>query len=208
MWRSALVYRLTSFRERFPLTISHTIRPNDWHQVSLSLSLSFSVFAVRYSIRRKAFCIPTSSVDQKSSCKSRRAGRDELPSGEHAANSRTHTVTQEHTFACGTRTYVLIPRIPWPLSIERVFHVFFLLLSKRHLFHATLALERREGAARGIHLIDRFTASEDIPSPHYLWHVFSRAAFPPGPLCPGTCLCSKVNLSSMLGIARLTTRTA
>lgn len=141
---------------------------------SFSLFLSSPRGPIRHSKKSNAaFCIPTSSVDQKSSCKSRRAGRDELLSscGERAANSRTHTVAQEYTFACGTRTYVLIPRIPWPLSIERVFLVFFsfLLLSKRHLFHATLALERREGAARGIHLIDRFTASEaeGIPSPHY-----------------------------------------
>jgi len=184
----ALAYSIGSllFESASPLTISHTIRPNDWHRVSLSLSLPLFLFSL-FSFLFLSLSPHDTAFEEKqhrvlypgqlggpeielqvTTCRARRAS--EL--GNARRNSRTHT------FACGTRMYVLIPRIPWPLSIERVFHVFFLLLSKRYLFHATLTLERREGAARGIHLIDRFTASEDIPSPHYPWHVFSRAAFP------------------------------
>jgi len=55
----------------------------------LALSLSFFFFLFLRTIQHSkksntTFYIPVSSVDQKSSCKSRRAGRDELPSwGTH-----------------------------------------------------------------------------------------------------------------------------
>lgn len=92
---------------------------------SLSLFLSLFLFlcATRYGIRRKATPRSVSWLAQWTRNRAASHGvQSETSFRGLAGNSRTHTFAQEHTFACGT--YVLNPRTPWPLSIERVCFTF------------------------------------------------------------------------------------
>lgn len=172
--------------------------------IGMSLSPSFSR-SVRYGRKatRDSACIPAGSVDQKSSCKSRRAGRDELPSSRDA-DRQTYTYSHTNVRSSPKYTFPPSPRILSSSCFTFSFSSSRASLCERHPFHVALALldVLREEAALGIHLIDRFTAPEDIPSPHYPWHVFSPRWPTRGPVS------SEVNMSSVLEIDRLTARAA
>lgn len=137
-------YRRAPFRESAsPLTISHTIRPNDWHRASLSLSSRpDTAFEEKHAAAR--FCIPPArwtrnraashgeqgARGRKEKIKRKREGDGErgdgLPSSRRDGDHITHTRKR----GGGKHEHHLLPRHPTTLpSAPSVFHVFFLHVS-------------------------------------------------------------------------------
>lgn len=105
------------FEKTSPLTISHTIRPNDWHRVSLSFSFSLSVsLSSRDSIFEEKHHhvlypgrLGGPEIElQVTVCRARRAS--ELSRGMRGRFRNSHIRTGTHVRVRNV-TYVLIPRI-------------------------------------------------------------------------------------------------
>lgn len=151
--RARARYRCAPFRESAsPLTISHTIRPNDWHperlfcSLSSPLSLSLSLRGlIRHSKKSNVATLPASwpvRLDQKSSCKSRRVRARRA--SEHLAARMHKPYIYSHTnvdFSPECTSLPFSPRGDSLFFVEACFTFSFSSsLCKRHLFHAALAL--------------------------------------------------------------------
>jgi len=168
---------------------------------SFSLSFPFFFFLFLRTIQHSkksntAFYIPVSSVDQKSSCKSRRAGRDELPSW--GTRGGTHEPTHSRAERECTYSSRGFPGLS-PSSVCFTFS-FFSCLSGTSFTPPSLSRDEKEPPEESTLLtgsrLPKIFPRRIIRGTSSLAQLF--------PLSRR----SKVNLSSMLGIAWLMTQTA